>query len=220
MDTATTKGGAATGSVLALVRHGESLWNEQGLFTGLVDVGLTFRGRAEAEESGCRLVRLGIVFDLAFTSILKRARESTEILLRVLSAPCVPIVSSPALNERDYGDLAGLDEKAAIARFGAEHVRAWRRGYAERPPCGESLMDVRSRLSGFYVGAMLPELVRGRSLLVVGHGNSLRAFVMELEGMSHKDVETLEIAPAEAFIYDVDTSGAARRRHGRVGTVT
>ncbi len=219
MDTTATEGGAATGSVLALVRHGESLWNQQGLFTGLVDVGLTFRGRAEAEESGRRLARLGIVFDLAFTSMLKRARESTEILLRALSAPSLPIVSSPALNERDYGDLTGLDEKAAVARFGAEHVRAWRRGYAERPPCGESLKDVRSRLSRFYAGAMLPELVKGRSLLVVGHANSLRALVMALEGMSHEEVETLEIASAEAFIYDLDTLGIVRRRHSRADTV-
>ncbi len=158
MKSKTKDRGAATDSVLALVRHGESLWNQQGRFTGLVDVGLTFQGRAQIEDSGRRLVTLGLVFDLAFTSMLERALESTEILLRALSAPSVPIISSPALNERDYGDLAGLDEIAAVARFGAEQVSAWRRGYAERPPCGESLMDVRSRLSRFYTGAMLPEL--------------------------------------------------------------
>lgn len=194
-----------------LIRHGQSEANRAGLFTGWLDSLLTEQGRREAENAGQRMVERGWHFDSAFTSTLTRAVVSGRLILDVLDQTELIPQSFAALDERDYGDLSGLDEGDAGARWGAGQIEIWRRSYAEAPPNGESLRDTVARVVPCYLRNILPAIMRG-PVLVVAHGNSLRALVMSLEGLSPTEVERLELATGSVRIYDLraDTTIAAR----------
>jgi 2,3-bisphosphoglycerate-dependent phosphoglycerate mutase len=190
---------------LVLVRHGQSLWNLQNRFTGWVDVPLTANGEEEARRAG-ELLR-GMTFDVAYTSALTRAQETLRLLLDT-SGIEVPVIRDAALNERDYGDLAGLDKAATAARYGAEQVHIWRRSFDIAPPGGESLKDTADRTIPFFERAVLEDIRAGRDVLVVAHGNSNRSIVMRLDGLDEQAVTSLEIATGVPLVYELDSTGA------------
>jgi 2,3-bisphosphoglycerate-dependent phosphoglycerate mutase len=190
---------------LALARHGQSQWNLENRFTGWTDVPLTDVGRQEAERAGDLLH--DIVVDRAFTSALLRAQETLAIVLRVLHREDVPTVRDAALNERDYGDLTGLNKDEAAARFGADQVHIWRRSWDVRPPGGESLADTAARAWPFCRDRILPHVNGGENVIVAAHGNSLRAIVKEIEGLTAEQVVNLEIPTATPYVYTFDTMG-------------
>lgn len=190
---------------LVLVRHGQSLWNLQNRFTGWVDVPLTRTGEQEAERAG-ELLR-GSRFDVAYTSALVRAQETLRIILAT-SGIETPVIRDAALNERDYGDLAGLDKAATARRYGAEQVHIWRRSFDVAPPAGESLKDTAARTLPFFERAVLEDVRAGRDVLVVAHGNSNRSIVMRLDGLDEEAVTSLELATGVPLVYDLDSTGA------------
>jgi 2,3-bisphosphoglycerate-dependent phosphoglycerate mutase len=190
--------------VLVLVRHGQSEWNLKNLFTGWRDVGLTEEGVREAERAGQKLKAEGIRFDLAFTSVLQRAERSCAIILKELGQSGLETRRDRALNERDYGDLTGLNKDDARAKWGEEQVHRWRRSYAVQPPGGESLRDTVARALPYYVREILPEVLSGKRVLVAAHGNSLRALVMVLEGLSPEAIVKRELATGAPLIYRLD----------------
>lgn len=194
---------------LALVRHGQSLWNHQNRFTGWVDVPLTDRGRDEARAAGAAL--RGLAFDVAYTSALTRAQDTLDIVLATAGLS-IPVIRDAALNERDYGDLAGLDKAETAARYGEEQVRVWRRSYDVAPPGGESLADTAARTLPFFDRAILGDLRHGRDVLVVAHGNSNRSIVMRLDGLGPEEVVALEIATGVPLVYELDADGAVRSK--------
>jgi 2,3-bisphosphoglycerate-dependent phosphoglycerate mutase len=198
--------------LLVLVRHGQSEWNQKNLFTGSKDPGLTDIGIEEARQAGRRLEALGLTFDVAFTSVLSRAQRSLEIILGEIGQPDLPVVADPALNERDYGDLAGLNKDDARSRFGEERVRLWRRSYDVAPPGGESLRDTVARVLPYYVREILPRVMRGERVLVSAHGNSLRALVMVLDGLSPETVPALELATGIPLVYRLKDDTTVKER--------
>jgi 2,3-bisphosphoglycerate-dependent phosphoglycerate mutase len=198
--------------LLVLVRHGQSEWNQKNLFTGSKDPGLTDIGIEEARQAGRRLEALGLTFDVAFTSVLSRAQRSLEIILGEIGQPDLPVVADPALNERDYGDLAGLNKDDARSRFGEERVRLWRRSYDVAPPGGESLRDTVARVLSYYVREILPRVMRGERVLVSAHGNSLRALVMVLDGLSPETVAALELATGIPLVYRLKDDTTVKER--------
>ena len=189
---------------LALVRHGQSLWNLQNRFTGWVDVPLTERGRDEARAAGDAL--RGIGFDVAYTSALRRAQDTLSIVLEAAGLD-VPVIRDAALNERDYGDLAGLDKAETAERYGAEQVHVWRRSFDVAPPGGESLQDTAARTLPFFERAILGDLRHGRDVLVVAHGNSNRSIVMRLDDLGPDEVVALELATGVPLLYELDETG-------------
>ena len=190
---------------LCMVRHGESLWNEENRFTGWVDVPLTDVGREQARAAG-RLIRsTGIRFHVAYSSALSRAVETARIIIAELGYD-VPLIVDPRLNERRYGDLEGLNKDRAAEAFGAELVRAWRRGFRSRPPGGESLEDVQRRVVPFFRNAVITDLREGRNVLLVAHGNTLRAIIAHIDGLSDEQVENLEVRSAVPILYTYDTA--------------
>ena len=193
--------GNVTCQRLILVRHGESEANAANIFTGWSDPPLTERGEQEALQLAQRLAQASIPIDLIFSSTLRRSIRSAEIVRESLGLEKVNIETSPALNERDYGELTGLNKQETIERYGAEQVRRWRRSWAEAPPEGESLRDTAARVLPFYIHSILPNVMRGHSALVMAHGNSLRALCMALEGLSPDQVEKLEIATGSCRLY-------------------
>lgn len=195
---------------LALVRHGQSQWNLENRFTGWVDVPITPLGAEEAR--GAARLLSGCHFDVAFTSTLLRARQTLEILLRELGQDAVPVVSDAAINERHYGELQGLDKAETARKFGEEQVRVWRRSYDVAPPGGESLKDTAARAVPFFKARILPEAAAGRNALVVAHGNSLRAIMMELDGLTPEQVTRLEIGTCRPIIYEIGPSGSVLRK--------
>jgi 2,3-bisphosphoglycerate-dependent phosphoglycerate mutase len=198
--------------LLVLVRHGQSEWNQKNLFTGSKDPGLTDIGIEEARQAGRRLEALGLTFDVTFTSVLSRAQRSLEIILGEIGQPDLPVVADPALNERDYGDLAGLNKDDARSRFGEERVRLWRRSYDVAPPGGESLRDTVARVLPYYVREILPRVMRGERVLVSAHGNSLRALVMVLDGLSPETVAALELATGIPLVYRLKDDTTVKER--------
>jgi 2,3-bisphosphoglycerate-dependent phosphoglycerate mutase len=186
---------------LILARHGESEANAANIFTGWSDPPLTARGEVEAQQIGSRLSAAGITVDAIFTSALRRAFDSADLLRSALGLPSTPIERAEALNERDYGALTGLNKAETIALYGAEQVAKWRRSWAEGPPQGESLRETAGRVLPFYIQSILPSVMRGRSTLVMAHGNSLRALCMALEQLTPQRVEKLEIATGSCRIY-------------------
>jgi 2,3-bisphosphoglycerate-dependent phosphoglycerate mutase len=187
--------------LLVLVRHGQSEWNLKNLFTGWRDVELTERGVEEARTAGRKLKALGLSFDLAYTSALKRAQETLRLALEELGLPNLPAERDQALNERDYGDLSGLNKDDARKRWGEEQVHIWRRSYHVQPPGGESLRDTGARVWPYYLTRILPDVMAGRRVLVSAHGNSLRALVMVLDRMSGEEVANLELATGVPLVY-------------------
>jgi 2,3-bisphosphoglycerate-dependent phosphoglycerate mutase len=187
--------------LLVLVRHGQSEWNLKNLFTGWRDVDLTEKGVAEAIEAGRKLKAQGIAFDIAFTSALKRAQRTLDLMLTEMDQSGVPIVRDQALNERDYGDLSGLNKDDARKKWGEEQVHIWRRSYDIAPPGGESLRDTLARTLPYYVQEILPAVLQGKRTVVAAHGNSLRALVMVLEKLSPEGILKREIATGVPIIY-------------------
>jgi len=190
-----------TDRLLVLVRHGQSEWNLKNLFTGWRDVDLTEKGIAEAREAGRKLKAQGIKFDVAFTSALKRAQRTLDLMLTELGQTTIPIIKSQALNERDYGELVGLNKDDARKKWGEEQVHVWRRSYDVAPPGGESLKDTLARTLPYYVTEILPRVMRGEHVLVAAHGNSLRALVMVLDKHSPETITKLNLETGVPMIY-------------------
>jgi 2,3-bisphosphoglycerate-dependent phosphoglycerate mutase len=190
-----------TDRVLVLVRHGQSDWNLKNLFTGWRDVDLTEKGVAEAREAGRKLKAQGIKFDVAFTSALKRAQRTLDLMLTELDQTTTPIFKDQALNERDYGDLVGLNKDDARKKWGEEQVHIWRRSYDVAPPGGESLKDTLARTLPYYVTDILPRVLRGERVLVAAHGNSLRALVMVLDKHTPDSITKLNLDTGVPMIY-------------------
>jgi 2,3-bisphosphoglycerate-dependent phosphoglycerate mutase len=190
--------------LLVLVRHGQSEWNLKNLFTGWRDVDLTEQGIAEAKEAGRKLKAKGIVFDVAYTSALKRAQRTLDLALAEMGQTGIPIIRDPALNERDYGDLSGLNKDDARKKWGEEQVHIWRRSYDIAPPGGESLRDTLARTLPYYVQEILPAVLQGKRTVVAAHGNSLRALVMVLEKLSPEGILKREIATGVPIIYHLN----------------
>jgi 2,3-bisphosphoglycerate-dependent phosphoglycerate mutase len=186
---------------LVLVRHGQSEWNLKNLFTGWRDPGLTEQGVREAHDAGKKLKAEGYSFDLAFTSELSRAERTLEIILDELGQTAIPVRRDIALNERDYGDLSGLNKDEARERWGEDQVQIWRRSYDIAPPGGESLRDTLARTLPYYVREILPEVLSGKNVIVTAHGNSLRALIMILEGLDKETIIRRELATGAPMIY-------------------
>ena len=190
-----------TDRLLVLVRHGQSDWNLKNLFTGWRDVDLTDKGVAEAREAGRKHKGQGIKFDVAFTSALIRAQRTLDLMLEELGQTKIPVFKDQALNERDYGELVGLNKDDARKKWGEEQVHVWRRSYDVPPPGGESLKDTLARTLPYYVQEILPCVLRGERTLVAAHGNSLRALIMVLEKLSPKQILARELATGAPIIY-------------------
>lgn len=188
-------------AILALVRHGQSEWNAKNLFTGWRDPDLTEVGLKEAHEAGKILYGTGTKFSIAFTSSLKRAQHTLDIMLSEMGEADMPIIRDQALNERDYGNLAGLNKDDARERWGDEQVHIWRRSFDVPPPGGESLKMTAERVLPYYEAEILPRLKNGENVLISAHGNSLRALIMSLEGMSGEEIVHREIATGAPIIY-------------------
>jgi 2,3-bisphosphoglycerate-dependent phosphoglycerate mutase len=198
--------------LLVLARHGQSDWNLKNLFTGWKDPGLTELGVEEARTAGRRLKEMGIRFDIAFTSALSRAQRTCELILEEIGQPGLETIKDQALNERDYGDLSGLNKDDARARWGEEQVHLWRRSYDISPPGGESLKDTVARVLPYYMREILPRVMRGEKVLVAAHGNSLRALVMVLDGLDAKTIPSMELATGIPLVYrlNADTTVASK----------
>ena len=190
-----------TDRLLVLVRHGQSDWNLKNLFTGWRDVDLTEKGVTEAREAGRKLKAQGIKFDVAFTSALKRAQRTLDLMLTELDQTAIPIFKDQALNERDYGDLVGLNKDDARKKWGEEQVHIWRRSYDVAPPGGESLKDTLARALPYYVTDILPRVLRGERVLVAAHGNSLRALVMVLDKHTPDSITKLNLDTGVPMVY-------------------
>jgi len=186
--------------LLVLVRHGQSEWNLKNLFTGWKDVDLTEQGVAEARAAGRKLKAQGLKFDIAYTSALKRASRTLDLILEEMGQT-VPIVRDQALNERDYGDLVGMNKDDARAKWGEEQVLIWRRSYDVPPPGGESLKDTVARALPYFVQDILPRVLRGERTLISAHGNSLRALIMVLERLTPEKILKRELATGVPIIY-------------------
>jgi 2,3-bisphosphoglycerate-dependent phosphoglycerate mutase len=196
---------------LVLVRHGQSEWNLKNLFTGWKDPGLTEVGVEEAHKAGRNLKAEGFQFDLAYTSNLSRAQRTLDIILSELGQTTIPITRDVALNERDYGDLSGLNKDEARANWGEEQVHIWRRSYDIAPPGGESLRDTLARTLPYYVTTILPQLLAGKNVIVTAHGNSLRALVMVLEGLNRDTIMDREVETGVPMVYELGANSRVLR---------
>lgn len=186
---------------LVLVRHGQSEWNLKNLFTGWRDVDLTAQGHDEAKAAGAKLKARGLVFDLAYTSALMRAQKTCQHILDAVGQGNLETIRSQALNERDYGDLSGLNKDDARAKWGEEQVHIWRRSYDVPPPGGESLKDTGARVWPYYLHEMQKHVLRGETVLVAAHGNSLRALIMVLDGLTGEEIVKLELGTGVPIVY-------------------
>ena len=191
--------------LLVLVRHGESEWNQKNLFTGWKDPDLTEKGVREAKAAGRKLKAQGLSFDIAFTSVLVRAQHTLDLMLVEIEQTGLPVTRDVALNERDYGDLSGLNKNDARKKWGEEQVLIWRRSYDVRPPGGESLKDTLARTLPYYVQEILPCVLRGERTLISAHGNSLRALIMVLEKLSPEQIIKRELATGAPIVYRLNT---------------
>jgi 2,3-bisphosphoglycerate-dependent phosphoglycerate mutase len=198
--------------LLVLVRHGQSEWNLKNLFTGWKDPDLTEVGIAEAREAGRKLKAQGLSFDVAFTSALLRAQHTLDLTLEELGQTGIPITRNLALNERDYGELSGLNKDDARKKWGEEQVHVWRRSYDVPPPGGESLKDTLARTLPYYVQEILPYVLRVERTLVVAHGNSLRALIMVLEKLSPKQILARELATGAPIIYRLNADSTVESK--------
>ncbi len=212
---------------LVLLRHGESIWNAENKFAGWSDVELSERGAEQAKTVGKLLKERGFIFDLAFTSVLKRGIETTELVLQEMGLGNIPVEQSWRLNERHYGALQGVNRKEVVKKFGEEQVRIWRRSYNVRPPAAsdkptsdeptsESLADVVSRISPYWQEKIAPAIQQGKRALISAHGNSLRALVKILDNISDKDIEQVNIPIGIPLVYELD-GGLKPMRHYYLG---
>jgi 2,3-bisphosphoglycerate-dependent phosphoglycerate mutase len=189
---------------LTIIRHGQSTYNLQNLFTGNVDVPLTALGETEAKLAGQKLS--SYTFECAYTSMLIRAWQSLTIILETIHQPTIPVIKSDALNERIYGSLQGLNKAATIEKYGAAQVERWRRSYYERPPNGESLEDTYNRTVPYYQLEIEPKLKATQNILIVAHGNSLRALMMYLENISPIAIAAINIATGIPRVYNFNNT--------------
>jgi 2,3-bisphosphoglycerate-dependent phosphoglycerate mutase len=197
---------------LVLVRHGQSEWNLKNLFTGWRDVGLSEQGVKEAKEAGSKLAARGFKFDIAYTSALSRAQVTCQHILDAVGQAKLQTVRDQALNERDYGDLVGLNKDDARAKWGEEQVHKWRRSYDIQPPGGESLRDTGARVWPYYMHEIQPHALRGETVLIAAHGNSLRALIMALEGMSGEEIVKLELGTGVPMIYRLNADSTLKSK--------
>ena len=191
-------------SILIIVRHGQSTWNLENRFTGEVDVELTPLGAEEAKQAGQLLKPYH--FDKAYTSVLKRAIDSLDIILKESGNVRVLVARTPALNERNYGDLQGLNKKEIEEKYGAEQVLLWRRSFTVTPPNGESLKNTYERVIPYYEKEIVPDLRDGKNVLIVAHGNSLRALMMYLESISEDEISKVNLATGVPRLYQLDST--------------
>jgi 2,3-bisphosphoglycerate-dependent phosphoglycerate mutase len=203
--------------LLVLVRHGQSEWNLKNLFTGWRDVGLTEQGIKEARAAGQKLKARGLRFDVAFTSALVRAQHTLDLAIEEMGQKSIPVFKDQTLNERDYGDLVGLDKDDARAKWGEDQVHIWRRSYDVAPPGGESLKDTAARVLPYYIEEILPRVLRGESVIVAAHGNSLRALVMVLDRLSAKDITAHEIATGVPLVYRLNADSTVAEKQVLAG---
>lgn len=215
--------------LLVLLRHGESVWNMENRFTGWTDVELSTKGVCQAKEAGQLIRKEGYVFDMAFTSLLKRAIDTLNIALDESGLHWIPVAKNWRLNERHYGALQGLNKAETAAKYGEEMVHHWRRGYADRPPAleksdtrwpghetryktipiselpvTESLSDVLDRLMPLWENDIKPALLSGSQILISAHGNSLRSLVKHLQGLNEEQIENVDIPTGVPLIYELD----------------
>ena len=189
---------------LVLVRHGQSEWNAKNLFTGWKDPGLTLIGEKEASNAGILIKERNIKFSKMYTSALQRAQITGQMILKGIDQEDIEVIKNQALNERDYGDLAGLNKDDARKEWGDEQVHIWRRSYDIPPPGGESLKNTAERVLPYFNSSILPKLSDGENILVAAHGNSLRSLVMQLDHLSKEEVIALEIPTGAPIIYSFD----------------
>ncbi|MCB1378444.1 MAG: 2,3-bisphosphoglycerate-dependent phosphoglycerate mutase [Alphaproteobacteria bacterium] len=187
--------------LLVLVRHGQSEWNLKNLFTGWKDVGLTEKGVSEARAAGQKLKAKGFTFDIAYTSALTRAQHTLKLILDELGQAGLETIRDQALNERDYGDLTGLNKDDARRKWGDEQVHIWRRSYDVAPPGGESLKDTLARALPYYMKLIQPDVLSGKRVLVAAHGNSLRALIMAIEGLTPEQILKRELDTGVPVVY-------------------
>ena len=192
---------------LVLVRHGQSEWNALNLFTGWKDPGLTDQGRQEANQAGQLIQSLNLDFDVMFTSALVRAQLTGDIILNIIKQTHIPTIKNQALNERNYGDLAGLNKDDARAKWGAEQVQIWRRSYDTPPPGGESLKDTGERVMPYFNQEILPLIKKGQNILISAHGNSLRSMIKFLDNISDSEIVKLEIPTGAPRHYRFNEDG-------------
>lgn len=193
--------------LLVLVRHGQSEWNLKNLFTGWKDPGLTEKGVAEAKRAGEQLRDLKLEFDVAYTSVLSRAQKTLDLILEELGQTGLETIKDQALNERDYGDLTGMNKDEARKEFGEEQVHIWRRSFDVPPPGGESLKMTAERVLPYYRKEILPRVLQGSRTIVAAHGNSLRSLIMELENLSPEEILKRELGTGTPVIYRLDEDG-------------
>ena len=191
-----------TKSNLVLIRHGQSEWNKKNLFTGWKDPELTELGIEEAIQAGNQLQQSNIKFDVMFTSDLFRAQETGRLILEQMNQTDIATIKDQSLNERNYGELAGLNKDDARKKWGEEQVHIWRRSFDVPPPGGESLKNTAERVLPYFESKILPEVIKGKNILIAAHGNSLRALVMKLEDISPDEIVKLEIATGDPLIYE------------------
>lgn len=200
-------------SYLVLVRHGESLWNAKGWWTGLTDIGLTEKGIAEAKEAG-KLVQ-DMKFDVAYTSLLVRAHDTLTHILTAIGQSTIPVVKHAALNERDYGVYTGKNKWEIQKEIGAERFLKIRRGWDEPISRGETLKDVYDRVIPYYRDVISSGIRQGKNVLVVAHGNSLRALIKYLESVPDDDISRIELKTGEIYVYTVDAAGSVKKKEVR-----
>ena len=197
---------------LILVRHGQSEWNAKNLFTGWKDPALTNQGVAEANNAGKLILQKNIQFDLMYTSMLSRAQKTGDIILKVLNHKEIPIIKNEALNERNYGSLAGLNKDDARKKWGEEQVHIWRRSFDIPPPDGESLKDTADRVLPYFEAEIMPKVISGSNILIAAHGNSLRALIMKLDSISPEDIVKLEIPTGAPIQYEFTAEGIVDKK--------
>ncbi len=192
--------------LLVLVRHGQSEWNLKNLFTGWKNPDLTEQGVKEARTAGQTLKEMKLEFDEAFTSDLLRAQKTLDLMQEEMGTD-LPITRDQALNERDYGDLTGMNKDEARKQFGEEQVHIWRRSFDVPPPGGESLKMTAERVLPYFDTEILPRVLAGKRILVSAHGNSLRALIMQLEGLTPEQILKRELGTGTPIIYRLDEEG-------------
>ena len=196
---------------LILIRHGQSEWNALNQFTGWKDPDLTAKGIEEAHNAGRIINNLKINFDLVFTSALIRAQNTAEIILKEINQP-LSTIKNQALNERNYGDLAGLNKDDARKRWGDEQVHIWRRSYDIPPPGGESLKDTGERVLPYFMKEIHPHVCKGKNVLIAAHGNSLRSLIKFLDNISDEDIVKLEIPTGAPIHYVIGEDGLVKSK--------
>ena len=197
---------------LILVRHGQSEWNSKNLFTGWKDPGLTELGVKEAKNAGKLIANKGILFNLMYTSMLTRAQKTGDLILQEMRHPEITIIKNEALNERNYGSLAGLNKDDARKKWGDDQVHIWRRSFDIPPPDGESLKDTAERVLPYFKSEIMPKVIEGSSILIAAHGNSLRSLIMDLDSISSEEIVNLEIPTGAPIQYIFNEDGSINKK--------